>query len=49
MTNNHSDNGDARYGEAILYLLRYVRSRIRVCAHARWPRGTLCFTITKEA
>jgi hypothetical protein len=22
---------------------------IRMCAHARWPRGSLCFMIAKEA
>jgi hypothetical protein len=26
-----------------------VRPRIRMCAHARWPCGSLCFTTATEA
>jgi hypothetical protein len=40
---------DAYHGEAFLDLLRCVRTRIRMCAYARWPRGSICFTIVQEA
>jgi hypothetical protein len=40
---------DAWYGEAILYLLRCIWQRIRMCSYARWSRGSVCFTIAKGA
>jgi hypothetical protein len=46
--NDLTGTSNAKHGEAILYLLRCVRPRIRVCAHARWSRGSLCITIAKE-
>jgi hypothetical protein len=29
--------------------LRCVRTRIRICAYARWSRGSVCFMAVKEA
>jgi hypothetical protein len=49
MTNDRSDISNAGYGEVVLYPLRCVGSRFRMCAHARWSCGSLCFTVAKEA
>jgi hypothetical protein len=49
VTDNRSDISDVGYGEVILYLLQCVRTRFRMCAHARWSCGSLCFTAVKEA
>jgi hypothetical protein len=44
MTDDRSNVSDARYGEAIFYLQLYVRIRFRMCTHARWSHGSICFT-----
>jgi hypothetical protein len=49
VTDNHSDISDARYGEVILYIVQCIRTRSRVCAHVRWSRSSICFTVVEEA
>jgi hypothetical protein len=49
MTNGCSNVSDAQHGEAIFDLLRCTRTRIRMCAHTKWSRGSICFTGDKEA
>jgi hypothetical protein len=40
---------NARYGEAVLDLLRCFRTRVRMRSNARWSCGGLCIMIAKEA
>jgi hypothetical protein len=49
MTDDRSDISDARYGEVVLYILQYIRTRIRMCTHARWSCGSVCFMTAEEA
>jgi hypothetical protein len=49
MTDDRSNISNARYGEAVLYLLHCIKTRIRMCTHARWSCGSVCFTTVEEA
>jgi hypothetical protein len=49
MIDDRSDISNARYGEVILYILRCIRTRIWMCTHARWSRGSVRFMVAEEA
>jgi hypothetical protein len=49
VTNDHSVVSDAGYQEAILNVLWQIGTRFRMCDHARWSRGSICFMTVEEA